>query len=451
MSRLRRLAPTSMRARATLAATVLFAVALTIAAAALVAVLRSTMTDNVDTTLALRATDIAGLLAVGADPASVAIVDEEDSFVQVVVGDEVVASSVNVAGEGPIVDLLPGEVVTERGGPLDGAFRVIETRVETPTGPARVIVGNALEDVVRTVEVTLLTLALGMPVLLLLAGAMTWIVVGRSLRSVEAIRAEVAEIGASGLHRRVPTPPGDDEIVRLAGTMNDMLDRIESGTMRQRRFVSDASHELRTPIATIRHELEVALAHSADTDWALIAGEVLDEDLRMQRLVDDLLWLARHDSEGPRLRATLVDLDEVVLLQLRRQPPRPGVSIDAKGVSAGQVRGRADDLTRVVQNLLDNAIRHASGHVVVGVRSEGGAVQFHVDDDGPGVDPELRASIFERFTRSDEARDRDHGGAGLGLSIVAEIVDEHGGAVTVGESPLGGARFTVDLPDARRD
>ena len=441
----------SVRARATAGATLLFAAALAVAAVGLVIVLERTMVDNVDTALRLRAADIGALLEDGTQLDEVAIVDEEDSFVQVIANGAVVASSENIEGQGSITDAPPGTIATAESHPVgDSAFRVLVAPASTPSGSMTVIVGNTLEDVEGTIQVTLTTLAVGMPLLVLLAAAMTWVVVGRALRPVESIRAEVAEIGATDLDRRVPEPRTDDEIGRLADTMNEMLDRIESGTLRQRRFVSDASHELRTPIATIRHELEVALQHRQSADWPMVASDVLEEDLRMQRLVDDLLWLARHDQDGGHHPAALVDLDEIALHVARRQATPEGVVIDASGIGAGQVRGDADDLTRVVQNLLDNAVRHAASSVAVVVGGDGaGRVHLHVDDDGSGVPVDMRPAVFERFTRSDEARDRDQGGAGLGLAIAAEIAAEHGGVLSVTDSRLGGARFTLELADTR--
>ncbi len=445
--------PATVRARTTLAATLLFAVALAVGGFSLILVLRNTLTDNVDTALRLRASDIGGLLEGGTNLTEVSIVDEDDSFVQIVADGRVVAASENVEGEAPISSEPAGRIVTSKTHPVDEAeFRILVAEADTPAGPVTVIVGNTLEDTERTLRVTLGTLAVGMPMLVLLAAGMTWALVGRALRPVESIRAEVAEIGSTDLHRRVPQPDTADEIGRLAETMNDMLDRIESGSIRQQRFVSDASHELRTPIATIRHELEVALRGSASTDWPAVATSVLEEDLRVQRLIDDLLWLARHDHERDRGRGDLVDLDGIVLRQVGRQTPRAGVAVDVSKVSAGQVRGHADDLARIVQNLLDNAVRHASSRVAVVLTGEDdGKVHLHVDDDGPGVPVEMRAEILERFTRSDEARGRDDGGSGLGLAIVLEIVDEHGGTLTVGESQFGGARFTVEMSDARSE
>jgi signal transduction histidine kinase len=293
-------------------------------------------------------------------------------------------------------------------------------------------------------------LIIGLPLLVLLMGGMIWSVIGRALRPVEAIRTEVADIGGGDLHRRVPEPATHDEIGRLAVTMNAMLDRLEASNVAQARFVSDASHELRTPIAVIRHELEVALRSDDDTLLREVAGEVLDEDLRMQRLVDDLLFLARREGRSgaaAERRRALVDLDDVALTEAHRVHTTH--TIDTSHISAGQVRGDADQLGRVVRNLLDNALRHARSRVQVSVSSEHGEVVLHVDDDGDGVAEHDRERIFERFGRADESRARDVGGSGLGLAIVAGLVEEHGATVDVGASPLGGARFTVTLTDAR--
>jgi signal transduction histidine kinase len=230
--------------------------------------------------------------------------------------------------------------------------------------------------------------------------------------------------------------------------MNEMLDRLEDARDRQANFVSDASHELRTPLAVIRTELEVALRSEGTDHWREVATDVLDEDLRMQRLVDDLLFIAKHEGLADRHERFLVDVDDLVLAELRRGSfARP---VDASDVSAGQVRGNPDHLARVIRNLLENADRHAHSRVAVHVTSADGLVTLDVDDDGPGVPEADRELVFERFGRSDTARSRATGGAGLGLAIVNEIVTELDGQVTVSRSPwLGGARFTVSLPDAR--
>jgi signal transduction histidine kinase len=235
---------------------------------------------------------------------------------------------------------------------------------------------------------------------------------------------------------------------RLARTMNAMLDRLETSSRKQRQFVSDASHELRSPLASIRTNLEVALRHPDRTDWPAVANRALTEDVRMEDTVSELLELARLDeTTGPVSLATLpeVDLDELVLddtVQQRRVP------VDTARVSAGRVHGRREQLTRVVRNLLDNAARHASMTVAVGLVTDDNVVELTVDDDGPGIPSEERERVFNRFTRLDDGRARDAGGLGLGLSMVKAITEQHGGTVTVEDGPLGGARLRVRLPAA---
>jgi signal transduction histidine kinase len=273
-----------------------------------------------------------------------------------------------------------------------------------------------------------------------------WYFTGRALKPVEAIRLEAESITGTTMHRRVPEPDTDDEVGRLARTMNAMLDRLENSAQKQRQFVSDASHELRSPLASIRTNLEVALHNPDRTDWPEVAQRALAEDVRMEDTVSELLDLARLDeSEGPAPLDTLpdVDLDELVLddtVQQRRVP------IDTSHVSAGRVHGRREQLQRVVRNLLDNAARHATSAVAVELRSTDDTVVLTVDDDGPGIPPEDRLRVFERFTRLDDGRARDAGGLGLGLAMVKAITEHHGGTVVVEDAPLGGARLRVQLP-----
>jgi signal transduction histidine kinase len=261
-----------------------------------------------------------------------------------------------------------------------------------------------------------------------------WVLVGRTLRPVERIRAEVSSIGLDELGRRVPVPAGDDEIARLAATMNEMLERLDGAHRRQQRFVADASHELRTPLTRMRTELEVP---GGDPD--ALRRSVLDDVVTLQRLIDDLLVLARRDA-GASTATRPVDLDEIVL-----EEARAAGGVDVSAVSAAQVRGDPAALRRVVRNLLDNARRHATARVAVAVREDGDVAVVTVDDDGPGIPPDRRAEVFRRFTRLDDAR-TSAGGSGLGLAIVDAVVTEHGGAVAIDDSPLGGARVEVRLP-----
>jgi signal transduction histidine kinase len=225
--------------------------------------------------------------------------------------------------------------------------------------------------------------------------------------------------------------------------MNEMLDRLEDASTRQRRFVSDASHELRSPVASIRTQLEVALRRPARDDWPQVAQRVLTEDERLEQAVADLVELARLDEGNAATELAEVDLDEVVLEECSR--PRV-IPVDTSGVSGGRVRGRQDALARTVRNLVDNACRHAESRVVVTVRTLDDTVELVVSDDGPGIPAEDRERVFERFTRLDEGRARDAGGMGLGLAVVKSTVERSGGRVTIEDAAPHGARFVVQIP-----
>jgi signal transduction histidine kinase len=273
------------------------------------------------------------------------------------------------------------------------------------------------------------------------------LIVGRALRPVEAIRAEVEAISESTMHRRVPEPGSGDEVDRLARTMNAMLDRLETSSVRQRRFVSDASHELRSPIAAMRTQLEVALqpAGAGFADWPQVATSVLAEEARLEDLVTDLLLLASIDEQSLRAdEATpVVALRAVAGAQADRSRRVPVELSEGEPVA---VAVRRDLMERVIANVVDNAARHARSGVRVIVSQRDHRARLVVDDDGPGIPQEDRTRVFERFARLDDARARDGGGAGLGLALVKAIVERHGGRVSIDDSPLGGARVIVELP-----
>jgi len=255
----------------------------------------------------------------------------------------------------------------------------------------------------------------------------------------------VDEISAAQLHRRVPHPKADDEIGRLAATMNRMLQRLESARNSQRRFVSDASHELRSPITTIRHHAEVALAHPDRVTATELAEVVLAEQQRMQHLVDDLLLLARADEHVPLAREAL-DLDDLAFEEGRRLRSVTSKRVDTSGVSAARVQGDAEALRRMMRNVGENAVRHASSRVDITLAERGDEAVLTIDDDGSGIPESERARVLQRFVRLDEARSREAGGSGLGLAIVDEVVRAHGGSVSIEPSPLGGARIRITLP-----
>ncbi len=316
--------------------------------------------------------------------------------------------------------------------------------VEVPFSESAVVVGaQDLDEVEASIAAMRGPLWFGAAILTALTGLLAWVLTGRALRPVSAMTRRVAEISGGTLHERVTAPESTDEIAELAHTMNDMLDRLESSDQRRRRFVADASHELRSPVATIRSVAEVAARRPEQADWPEVVDDVLTETHRLEDLVADLLTLARADEGQAVVGGTEVDLEDIVLAQIGRVRRVP---VDGVGVTAARVEGRSDELDRMVRHLLDNAIRHADGQVVVRLTSGDGDAVLTVDDDGPGIAVADRALVFERFVRLDEARSRDRGGAGLGLAVVAGIVSAHGGTIAVAESPLGGARLEVVLP-----
>jgi signal transduction histidine kinase len=298
-----------------------------------------------------------------------------------------------------------------------------------------------------------LALLLAAPLIALVLGALIWWFVGRTLRPVEAIRTQVAAIGGEALDRRVPVPSTGDELGRLARTMNQMLDRLEQSAEQQRRFVADASHELRSPLTRMRAELEVDLAHPDTADPFATHRSALEEVIGLQHLTDDLLSLARARSGAGDGVAAEVDLDDLVVAATRRLRAVDRVDLDTTGVEAARVRGDPTQLGRVIANLLDNAVRHAASSVAVELRSRpDGTAELVVADDGPGIPVEQRERVFEPFTRLDEARSADHGGTGLGLAIARDLVISHGGTIAITDAPDGvGTRVVVTLPGNAAD
>jgi signal transduction histidine kinase len=439
----------SIRVRTTTAAVVVVGISLVIGGMMMTGLLRRALERDVRTAAELRARDVVAILESSGGPGSLAVEDREDALIQVLdPAGQVVASSPNVTGLPPVADLDPGTWVEVSATPIEDApFMVVAERAQGDFGEFTVLVARSTDDLAESTGRVSRLLALGGPLLLLVVGLTTWRVVGRALAPVEAIRSEVDSISATELHRRVGDPAGRDEIARLAATMNRMLDRLEAAQSRQRRFVSDASHELRSPVASIRQHAEVALVHPERITTTELAQVVLDEDLRVQHLVEDLLLLARADEGTLASRRQSVDLDDLVFEVATQLRTATGLRIDTTSVSAGRVAGDQAQLRRLLRNLGDNAARHARTKVGFSLgETPAGTVLLRVDDDGPGVPEAERRRIFERFVRLDDARSRDAGGSGLGLAIVAEIAAAHAGTVTADASPLGGARFEVEVP-----
>jgi signal transduction histidine kinase len=438
----------SVRLRTTVLATVVVAMALAIGALAFVGIVERSLTNEVLASVRMRAADLGIMAEAGTLPTRIVTEEADDEFIQVVDSDgEVVASSPDLRGAPPLARLDAGEW-TVTGVPNDDE-RFLAYAVAARSGPddIQIILGRTLEPVAEATALVARLLAVGLPLMLGFVALTTWLVVGRALRPVERMRREVDGISARELHRRLETPPAGDEIARLARTMNGMLDRLEASQARQRQFVADTSHELRSPIASIRQQAEVALAHPDRVEIGPMADSVLADSLRLQGLVDDLLLLARADERILDLRARAVDLDDIVFAEVAHRRSSPGrVGIDLAGVTAVRVLGDERALRRVVGNLLDNAVRHAATRVAISLQQLDGTGVLRVDDDGPGVPEAERSRVFERFVRLDEARARQSGGVGLGLAIVSELLLVLGGHVRVLDSPLGGARFEVRMP-----
>ncbi|MCZ4085257.1 sensor histidine kinase [Streptomyces antarcticus] len=451
----RRWWPTTVRARATIGATAVVAAALALASFVLVGLLERNLLRNAEDDARRQAESVAGFAAVGnlgrVRPPAPGV-----DFFQVVSADgRVLLSSANMRGAPALATagaVRPGTRLRTRNvSPLaDGhRQRVAQVVVDTPDGLVMVYAGASLRDVDAADDTTTAALAFGLPLLVATVALVTWRVTGRALRPVEEIRAEVAAISDRDLHRRVPVPDTRDEVARLAETMNATLDRLEASGVRQRRVIADASHELRSPITVLRTQLEVALAVRDPELWPELIGGALQDVERLQRLAADLLLLARIDAAQP---VPAVPLDLTVLVRdtvAARAGDRVRVRADlAPGV---RVTGHELWLARIVTNLLDNAQRFADGRVDVVLRAAGGprgrTAVLAVVDDGPGIPAGERERVFERFTRLDDARSRDEGGAGLGLAIARDLAAHHGGSVTA-EPAVRGARLVVRLPSA---
>lgn len=314
------------------------------------------------------------------------------------------------------------------------------------------VIGRSTEEISAAVSAASLLLATTVPLAVAAIGVIVWFVAARALAPVERIRGQVDRIDSEALDQRVPTTGTGDEIDRLAGTMNRMLERVEHGYRARQRFVADASHELRSPLATIRQYAEVESAHPGASPPGELAEVVLSEGCRMQDIVEGLLLLARLDEGAAAGSAAgVVDLDDLVIAEAQRVKVMGSTAVDGRGIGPARVLGDPRLLARAVRNLVDNAARHAASTIALTTAAGGGWAAAHVDDDGPGVPEHERERVFERFTRLDEARSRDAGGSGLGLAIVREIVHAHGGRVHVETGPLGGARFTILLPAAHEE
>ncbi|WP_410812477.1 ATP-binding protein [Micromonospora sp. 067-2] len=342
------------------------------------------------------------------------------------------------------------EVPAERVG-LAGPVRVVAVPAGTPADPLTVLVARSMADVRHSTHVVRAILLVAFPLLVAVLAGVAWRVVGATLRPVEALRQGAEEITGRAGSGRLPVPASADEIHRLAVTLNGMLDRLESARVRQRAFVSDAAHELRSPLTNIRTELEVAQRLAGRTDWSAVTTNLLADTERLSRLVDDLLLLARLDETPPGRGTGSVEVG-ALLTEVAARYPSPPVRVVPPSGPLWTV-GNADELRRVLANLVDNALRHATGSVLLAAEATPARpheAAYHlvtVTDDGPGIPVADRDRVFGRFTRLDDGRARNDGGAGLGLAIVWELVRRAGGSITLTDgNDQRGLRVRLLLP-----
>jgi signal transduction histidine kinase len=433
----------SVRLRITVVATLVTGVAMLAAGAWLLHTVERSLTHRLHTSVSERLDGLRQAIEDGRSPAELNLTPDGDALYYQVLGPQ---GRIIAATGGGLTAPLGGEAGASR--PPPGIVVIGREGADTPAGRFQVVAAGTLDPVHRSVDTVQEGLLVSFPLLLGAVGVLAWLLAGRALRPVEAIRVEVESITGSTLDRRVPVPRSGDEVSRLAHTMNAMLDRLEDASTRQQRFVADASHELRSPVTAIRTELEVAKRTAAPDEWPLIADRLLAEEARLEAVIADLLLLASLD-EGAASEHVVVDLAELATDEARRRAPdREGVAIEVDASAAALVHGSRTQLRRAVVNLLDNAGRHARSTVRLSVHQRDGRIRVLVDDDGPGIPEADRERVFERFTRLDDhrARTASSGGAGLGLSLVRRIAERHGGTATVDTAPLGGARVVVDLP-----
>ncbi|MFE6943292.1 sensor histidine kinase [Streptomyces chartreusis] len=466
----------SVRSRATLGATLVVAVALVAAGAAVLLSLRSNLMEQAGNEAQRTAQNVVAQLAAGKpydqldldDESPVQVVDADGTLVAASDELERIGGTATDAvkpqpqsggtgtgtgdddddadddsGRGEAGEIGEGTEFSDGSATIDGEsadYRFAAVPVEAgDRGRLTVYAGGSLDAEQSAVNTALTVMLIGFPLLLGVVAGVTWLVTRRALRPVEGIRGEMAAITASeDLARRVPVPGTHDEVARLALTTNETLAALQTSVERQRRFVADASHELRSPIASLRTQLEVGVAHPELLD---LDGAV-EDTVRLQGLAADLLLLARLDA-GERPGDARFDLGALAREQAEG---RAEVTVEAR---SAQVAGSRGQVGRVLTNLLDNAARHARSAVTLSVRREGEWVVAAVADDGDGVAEADRERIFERFVRLDEARSRDDGGAGLGLAIARDVAVRHGGTLTVGRAPAGGALFELRLPQAQ--
>jgi signal transduction histidine kinase len=443
----------SLRARLLLIGVSGVAVALAIGSVTLYAVLTLVTYRTLDNDGLATGREVADLVAQGRLPDPLPVTGNQ--VVQVVdTRNRVVSASLNadrltsLLGPDEVRAALAGRRVEVSGARVGSSSPLRAVAVGTGSGASRraVVVAQPFEDIVHSQRVLRTTLLVTYPLLLGVLALIAWRVVGAALRPVESLRRSAELISGTEEDTRLPVPASGDEVHRLAETLNSMLDRLAASRARQRSFVADAAHELRSPLASMQTQLEVSARLGEDLP---AMKDLQAEVTRMTALVEDLLVLARlQEGPAPPRDVEPVDLLAVAEQVVARYAGAP-VAVrlrDRPGGPPLPAAVRRDDLDRALRNLLDNGVRHARSAVQVTAGEDGGEfLVLEVCDDGDGLRPEDRERVFERFTRLDEGRARDSGGSGLGLAIARELVRRSGGDVQLDTSPSGGLAARIVL------
>jgi signal transduction histidine kinase len=379
------------------------------------------------------------------------ILDRSVTAIQVVdVKGRIVATDEQMAGKPRVADFVPaGEavpanrVICEAPGFPDSCLVVVAVRF-SGRGNEWIVYDTDLVIPWYVSRMLLAELVGASALLIAVSAALTHRTVGRALAPVGAVVRELGTITATDPGRRVPVSAHDDEIRELADAVNQTLDRLEEAVMRQRRFTSDASHDLRSPITAMRLQVEQAQLHPEETDWPKTANALEGSLDRLEAIVTDLLVLARLDSGSGRAKEA-VDLCELIGSEFRGRSRTGRVAIGTAVPPEVMVTGDRLQLIRLLTNLVDNAERHATSSVQVAVRRDGDRAVLEVTDDGPGIPPDQWERVFDRFTQLDTVHNRNTGGTGLGLPIARGIAEQHGGTLTIEPSERG-ARFVLIIP-----
>ena len=471
-----------LRSRVTLIAALGLLVALIAGDLLLLDTLRVSLTRSVDDTARSGATEVAALINAGRlpDPVPVAagtvtiqVLDPAGQIINVSADADRLVPIVPPSQAAALASGTSAALV--HGAPFDMPSQLRVAVVRAADGEL-VIAAVPYSSAADSLQVVGHALIFGTPVLFIVFAGAIWLAVGSTLRPIDLLRRGAARVTGAGVPTDLPVPEARDEVRLLALTLNDMLTRLAAAQQRQRSLVSDTAHELRSPIASIRTQLEVALDHPSGQDWASTARDVHADVLRLARLAEDLLLLARLDEQADLgdagRQGELINLGALACAVVGRYcdarvpvtvvPPEPGGTDVAETAEAAEVTevtevtemaGNRDRLDRMLVNLIDNAVRYAKSSVEVCVRRSGEWTELTVTDDGPGIDKADRERAFDRFARLDDARSRcddDAGGAGLGLAIVRATAQAYGGSAHLEASPFAtsGLRAVVRLPTA---